>query len=330
MPDLREVTNALTATNFLSQEAIHRRARLLFRDLTRLQIEGFRVLPIRRYPFNPSFNVQLAEYQFGPVDFSLENAKDPASVRKTVGEMEGTAINREEILYLSKVCEMAHALIPNMWTSDKRLIRDVRRSRQHLDTLNEIWWLGRWNGLSEQSLKREVALLPTSAKSVDWQFPLVADGRAWTFNLEVKRLIHSIGARAYAKNHWFYKAPLPDGSFDDADPRLKFRRSLDSEINILGVTWFDAISVELKAEIQRFLDEDDKIDVVIIWSPDYKGGGWFSFFPKGRDITEKQRAISSVLLEPDDEDRSRIIAFMFPRTLASIQAETAELAKQSR
>src|ERR1700694_1877171 len=113
--DLHELTTALAATNYLPQDALHRRARLLFQDLTRLQIEGFRLLPIRVYPVNPSFKLPVAEYQFGPVDFSLENVTDPASVRRTVAEMEGTAISREDILYVSKVCEMAHTLIPDMW-----------------------------------------------------------------------------------------------------------------------------------------------------------------------------------------------------------------------
>jgi hypothetical protein len=328
VPPESDLVAALTTTNYLSKEDVNRRARLLFQDLQRLQIEGFRLLPVERYPARAGFpEIRLAEYHFGPVEFGLENAKNPASVQKTVREMEGTAINREDILYLSKISEMAHTLIPRMWAEDSRLLRDVRLSSQHLDTLNEIWWLGRWDGLTEQSLRREVVLVPGSTKSVDWQFRLTVRSEEWTINLEVKRLIHSIGARAYSKDHWFYKPPLADGSFDEADPRRKFHRSSNKEINILGITWFDDISAELESEIQRFLDEDDRIDAVIVCAlGDRAGrGGWIRFFPRFREMIEKRRTVASVLLEPDEEDRTRIIAFVFPRTWASIQAEVANL-----
>jgi hypothetical protein len=264
----------------------------------------------------------VAEYEFGPVSFSLENAKDPAHVRRTVEEMAGTAINREDILYLSQVCEMAHRLIPNLWSNDRKLLQDVRVPTQHLDTLNEIWWLGRWAGLDEKFLEREVSVAPSSNKTIDWRFRLSGADLSWSINVEVKRLISSIGARAYKKNHYFYAALRADGSINKNDPRLKFKPGSEDEVNVLAVTWFDEISTELEAEIQRFLDEDDRIDSVIIWAPgDRSRGGWMRFFPRFRDIPEKRQIVSSLLVEPDDEDKARVIAFMFPRTLASIQAE---------
>lgn len=236
--------------------------------------------------------------------------------------MTGTAINREDILYLSQVCEMAHRLIPSLWINDQRLLKDVKVRTQHLDTLNEIWWLGRWAGLDEKLLEREVSIVPNSAKTIDWRFRLFGTDLSPSINVEVKRLISSLGARAYKKNHYFYAALRADGSINKNDPRLKFKPSSEDEVNVLAVTWFDEISTELETEIQRFLDEDDKIDCVVIWAPgDRRRGGWMRFFPRFRDIPKKRQVISSLLVDPDDEDKARIIAFMFPRTLASIQAE---------
>jgi hypothetical protein len=320
VPPESELARALGVTNFLSEPDIKRRAALLFRDLTRFRIEGFRLLPVRVYPASPSRpEIRVAEYEFGPVPFSLENAKDPATVRRTVGEMEGTAINREDILYLSKVCEMAHRFISTLWVNDRKLMEDVRLSSKHLDTLNEVWWLGRWAGLDEKFLEREVRLLPNSQKSVDWRFRLLCADQEWTINLEVKRIISSIGARAYRKDHHFYTTLRADNSVNKNDPRQKFQRSADYEVNVLAVTWFDEISVDLESEIQRFLDEDDKIDAVILWAPgDRRRGGWIRFFPRFREIPDKQRMLALVLLEPDEEDHARIIAFWFPRTLAAI------------
>jgi hypothetical protein len=323
VPSDTELASALAVTNFLSEADIKRRAGILFRDLTRFQIEGFRLLPVQVYPASPSRpEIRVAEYEFGPVSFSLENAKDPASIRKTVEEMAGTTINREDILYLSQVCEMAHRLIPDLWLNDPKLIEDVRLSSKHLDTLNEVWWIGRWDGLSEKFLQREVTVLPGSRKTVDWRFRLPVADREWTINLEVKRIIGSIDARAYRRDHHFYTTLRADGSRNRNDPREKFQRSADYEVNVLAVTWFDEISVELETEIQRFLDEDDRIDVVIVWaSGDRRRGGWVRFFPRFRDIPEKRGIVSSVLVEPNEEDKARIIAFIFPRTLESIRNE---------
>jgi hypothetical protein len=289
----------------------------------RIQIEGFRILPVQVYPASGTRpEIRVSEYEFGPVRFSLENAKDPASVRKTVEEMAGTAINREDILYLSQISELAHKVIPSSWATDDKLMQNLRVPGQHLDTLNEIWWLGCWSALNESLLRREVNLLSAGDKTVDWEFQLTTDNGMWTVILEVKRIISSIGARAYRKNHYFYATVRADGSINTDDPRLKFRRSSGQEINVLAITWYDEISAELESEIQRFLDEDDRIDAVLIWAPgDRRRGGWTRMFPILRDIPHKRQFLHSVILEPTDEDRARIIAYIFPRTLASIQAE---------
>lgn len=323
VPSEAELARALEVTNFLSKEGVLRRAHLLHQDLVRLQIEGFRLLPVQVYPGSHTRpEIRVAEYEFGPVSFSLANAKNPASVRKTVEEMAGTAINREDILYLSQVCEMAQRLIPSLWINDQGLLKDVKVPTKHLDTLNEIWWLGRWAGLDEKFLEREVGVVPNSGKTIDWHLRLFGADFSPSINVEVKRLISSIGARAYKKNHYFYAALRADGSINKNDPRLKFKPSSEYEVNVLAVTWFDEISTELETEIQRFLDEDDRIDCVIIWAPgDRLRSGWMRFFPRFRDIPKKRQVISSVLVDPDEEDRARIIAFMFPRTLKSIQDE---------
>jgi len=325
-PTLTELADALRVTNFLSDENVQRRARLLHEELARLQIQGFCLLPPRVYPgsdFRPE--VRVAEYKFGPVPFGLENARDPSSVGKTVVEMGGTALDKEDILYLSKVCEMAREILPRPWNNDQALIKDLRLASKHLDTLNEIWWLGRWSGLTD--LRREVTILESSSKTVDWSFK-VGLSESWTINLEVKRLIGSLGARVYGKDHHFYTAVAVDGSPNKDDPRRKFRSSLDHEINVLAATWFDEISADLEKKVQQFLDEDDRIDAVLLWAPgDRRRGGWMQYFPRFREVTARRRVLATVLQEPDEEDHSRIIAFAFPRTLQSIREEMESLAR---
>ena len=234
-------------TNFLSDENVQRRASAAARRVSTATDSGIlSLLPPRVYPgsdFRPE--VRVAEYKFGPVPFGLENARDPSSVGKTVVEMGGTALDKEDILYLSKVCEMAREILPRPWNNDQALIKDLRLASKHLDTLNEIWWLGRWSGLTD--LRREVTILESSSKTVDWSFK-VGLSESWTINLEVKRLIGSLGARVYGKDHHFYTAVAVDGSPNKDDPRRKFRSSLDHEINVLAATWFDEISADLGEE----------------------------------------------------------------------------------
>lgn len=326
IPSENEIANALRATNFLSDAGVRERSRLLHEDLARFQIEGFRLLPVQVFPGSATRpEIHVSEYEFGPVRFSLENAKDPMSVRQTVEEMAGTAISKEDILYLSQISALAHKIIPHLWTTDRKLIENVRLPSQHLDTLNEVWWLGRWSGLDEKSLRREASILSGGGKTIDWQFDLSGTDASWTINLEVKRIIGSIGNKAYQKTHHIYSTVRGDGSINTDDPRLKFRRSSEHEVNVLAVTWYDEISVELETEIQRFLDEDERVDAVIVWAcGDRRRGGWVRFFPRFRDIRAKRQAVSSLVLEPDEEDQARVIAFMFPRTLESIQREMSQ------
>lgn len=78
-----DLAHALEVTTFLSKEGVLDRAHLLHKDLTRLQIEGFRLLPVKVFPGSDTRpEIRIAEYEFGPVSFSLENAKDPAHVRE--------------------------------------------------------------------------------------------------------------------------------------------------------------------------------------------------------------------------------------------------------
>lgn len=323
VPTQIELSRHLEARNVLSPEHLRARAALLHEDISRLQIAGFRLLPIKVYPpAKPRSAIAVAEYEFGPVQFSIENAKDSMVVGRTVVEMDGTAINKEDLLYLSQVCELGRAVLPKCWFTDELLKSDLRLPTKHLDTLNEVWWLGRFRPLSDRRVEREASLHTESKKTIDWRFHVASVGGEWTINLEVKRLIGSIGAHAYNKEHHFYSADAPDGTPSRDDPRAKFRPSGANEVNILAVTWFDKISLELEAKIQRFLDECSVVDVVAVWAVgDQERGGWMRFFPRFREIWPKRKALEFALVEPNREDHERVIAYLFPRGLDAIRAE---------
>lgn len=225
-PTVEALASHLRESRVLTDAAILRRAVLLAEDIRRIGMDQFALLPLRRKPMPRTDKLfTVVEYGFGPVRFSVENAKDPHSVRRTVEEISGSGLDSEDLVYFSKICEMARALIPRHWFGDDRLLANVRESGQHLSTLNEIWWLGRWNSFTEEGLEREYRLNSSSKHKIDWRFPLSIWGRQWVINLEVKCLVRSIADRSYKRRHYFYRATKADGSDDEDDPRRKFRKS---------------------------------------------------------------------------------------------------------
>lgn len=326
-PTLDELARYLEASRMLSPEEVARRAEFVFEDIRRLPITGFALVPPRALPVPGTDRKFLTtEYTFGPVRFDIENAKDPFSISKRVEEIGGTGLNCEDLLYLSRICEIGRTLIPDKWFNDSKLIADIREPGKHLDTLNEVWWLSRWSGFSEQELERESIICPSGTRSIDWRFPLMISGRKWFLNLEVKRLIRSIADRSYKKSHRFYTTTRPDGTLQKDDPARKFRDSLSNEVNVLAITWFDQISDELETDIEQFLVETNKIDAVLIWAPgDRRRGGVRRVFPKSRELADKRTAIHLALTEPSEEDEARIMVNLFPRTIQSILEEARTL-----
>jgi len=319
-PTQREFAARLHLTKALSEETIARRSILLAEDIARIGLDDFEFCAVERIT-RPDTGEKylLVEYTFGSEQFGINNAKNPFNLRATVHHMGGSGLDRGELLYLSRVFEIARTLIPDHWSNDRKLLAAVRSPAWHLATLNEIWWLARWNDFSEKELVREYRQDPRGAKRIDWRFPLNLFGKRWFLNVEVKDRLGSISDRSYNRKHAFYRSLRGDGSEDATDPRLKFCRSGADEINILAITWYDQISSELETEIQRFLDESDVIDVVAIWAPgDRVRSGWIRLFPRGTELSEKRRAFNRALRPPDAEDQTRIMRNLCPIPLATI------------
>jgi hypothetical protein len=321
-PIRQQIANHLRKTRALSEEAVTRRSAFLAEDIPRIALRDFSLCPLELITRpDTGEKYMLVEYKFGPVPFSVENAKDPFDLHPTVEHMGGSGLDREELLYLSRVVEIARTLIPKHWFGDEKIVASVRSPASHLATLNEIWWLARWGGFNEDDLIREYRQNPASSKTVDWRFPKAISGSEWFLNVEVKGRVGSISDRSYNRKHAFYRQVRRDGTEDISDPRLKFCKSGANEINVLAITWYDQISTELEVEIQRFLDESDAIDVVAIWAPgDRIRGGWTRLFPRGTELAEKRRAFNAVLEPPDAEDHTRIMRNICPIPLPEILA----------
>jgi hypothetical protein len=316
----QEFAARLRLTKALSEEAIARRAVFLAEDIARISLNDFAFCTLELIT-RPDTGEEylLVEYTFGAVPLGINNAKSPFDLRPTVHHMGGSGLDRGELLHLSRVFEIARTLIPDHWSNDKKLLAAVRSPASHLATLNEIWWLARWNDFAESGLIREYRQNPQSVKTIDWRFPLNVFGKLWFFNVEVKDRLGSMSDRSYNRRHAFYQSLRGDGSEDVTDPRLKFCEGGDDEINVLAITWYDQISSDLETEIQRFLDESDVIDVVAVWAPgDRVRGGWIRLFPRGTELSEKRRVFNRALRAPDAEDQTRVMRNLCPVPLPTI------------
>jgi hypothetical protein len=188
---------------------------------------------------------------------------------------------------------------------------------QHLDTLNEVWWLSRWHGVIPDSVEMEYPLMGGSKKpnpTIDWRFR-VLDG-AVTINLEVKNRRGTAASKPMKKGVYL---------FGDC-PEKPFRPSKEDEVNTLAITAYHAgyISEKEEAElVTMYLEQSaarEVIDAVVLY---VIGHGSYErlYFPKNRPLHKKDLILRSLHKPEDLEDHSRILQQRFPRRMENVLAE---------
>jgi hypothetical protein len=305
-------------------ENLMRRATWLKDDLKMLDMPGFEVLPPRWIePPGLELRFLLVEYRFGKSLFDIEQASNPFQPQKETRHMDGSGLSQEDLLYLSKISEIGHTIIPHLWLSDLRLREDIRRPSQHLDTLNEIWWLSRWHGIDTGSVEREYLQrrnqengIKQSPSTVDWRFTVL--GGQVMINLSIKNRPGSLGSSILDKNVYLF-----DGKEEKA-----FAESGDNEINILAITAYhgDRLSpTEQEAMVNEYFSKLERpvIDAVAI-SVMYGPGGPSAnrlYFPPGRNLEKKDLILKAIYKPMDIEDQSRIGLIRHPISLPEVIAQ---------
>ena len=276
----------------LDADTAHRRALILAEDINAIGFETFG-LSAQLYPFPGSESgVRLAEYHFGDTGCSANNAENPYENR--IEWFGGTGIDRGNLQFFSRVCEIGRTIIPSFWLADKKLRTALRNPTQHLSTLEEVWWLTRWRSL--QNIRRGVRLRSDSEKDVDWSFHISsANVRV---NLEVKRVVSDAvrHARPHARRFnsaWFSK-------FCAEEVLPKFRESNSNEINVLALSLFGEIDRDVQLVVSDWLKQQSRVDAVIIASREARRRADFD----PHLATEKSRILRHCFAEPDKEDAS--------------------------
>jgi hypothetical protein len=289
----------------------HRRASILADDIKQIGFDTFR-LSCRPYPV-PSVGgriiaTPLPEYHFGDTGFSVQKARNSHDDFSTwIG---GTGLDRGHLQFFSKASKLGHTLIPQFWT--KKLRAELRNPTQHLDTLEEVWWLGCWSGI--ENIRRAEPMQSDCADDIDWQFTVGNTGfsSALKVNLEVKRLKSDNKRQARGREmnaHEF-------AQFCSDQVLKKFRPSQADEVNVLAISLFGEIDGNVQRVISEWLLSNENsdshgaplIDAVLLAARESRRRS--SSDKQLRN--EKAKLIKSYFRGPDAEDESLFFVFDVP------------------
>jgi hypothetical protein len=308
--DAQQIETLLKLGSMDDAEA-HRRASVLADDIEQIGFDTFQ-LSCRPYPV-PSVDgliiaTPLPEYHFGDTGFSVQKARNSDDDFPTwIG---GTGLDRGHLQFFSKVSQLGHTLIPQFWP--KKLRAELRNPTQHLDTLEEVWWLGCWSGM--ENIRRAERMRSDFAEDIDWQFTIGNTGfsSALKVNLEVKRLKSDNTRQARDREMNAHEFAL----FCREQVLRKFRPSSADEVNVLGISLFGEIDGNVQRVISEWLRSNENcdsdgaplIDAVLLATRESRRRA-----SSDRQLrNEKAHLIKSHFRGPDAEDESFFFVFDVP------------------
>lgn len=319
---LRIEAGGLVREGVLGEKELMQRASLLAQDLKVMAPAGFRLLPPRwLLPPESEINFALVEYAFDQSGHDIDNADDPFVAKNEVSMMDGTGLDRESLLYLSKVSETGHRIIPSLWPVEAELCSHLKLGSQHLDTLNEVWWLSRWQGIDDGTVEHEKVILEETrsskrqqAPSVDWSFTIL--GGQVRINLEVKNRRGTKGSEPFSKKAYLFAN----------NPEKPFRPSKENEINVLAITAYHGGYISESEEaslVAEYLDSLDPpvIDAVALMVKGSTTSYEKIHFPLNRELNKKDLILKAVFKSCDPEDHSYVGTNRFPRSLQDVIEE---------
>lgn len=287
-----KVIGDLLSVTGLARETCAQRAASLVADLKWINFENFRAF-CGAYPYLDPRSGQLVrlripEYRFGETNFTVHNAANPQTNNATW--FRGTGLDRGHLQFLSRAGEIARKVIPAHWRRSKKLRDNLRNPTQHLSTVDEIWWLGRWRGIEAVELERKI--VPGSGAGIDWWLRV---GGSLQVNLEVKRIVRDCMRHARLLPfdvRWF-------AEFCAAEVLPKFRPSRPDEVNLLAISLFGEIDRGVQMVVSDWLRSGQNvIDGVLIATREARRKSQFD----QQLLTEKARLIRHLIEPPHGED----------------------------
>jgi hypothetical protein len=295
-----ELIEKLLMAGSLKESDARERAPLILEDFEWIAFDSLN-LAARPFPIgNESLDVSfvIPEYNFGATGFSIDLAEQATEIRAEW--MGGTGLDRGHLQLFSIVSVMARRLIPHYWNKPCKLRESLRNPTQHLSTIEEIWWLGRWK--NPQHIRNSQRLNHGCTRDVDWTFSLGSG--AISVNFEVKRLVGD--CLRHVRGRCFKADWLAD--FCNKKVLPKFRPSEEHEVNVLGISLFGKISREVQLAIGEWLVGQVLIDAVIITSRESRQSRCFDWHFRN----QKAQCLRQFLNEPTEEDQSLVFGLIVP------------------
>ena len=282
-PTLEEVIRGLLCLR-LPEEIAARRAPMVVEDMAAI---GFPLmLEVQR-------GIAKWLHQRGlriPIQYHIRDTGWTVNRKVPSHALEGSHLDKGDLLRLSKVCELGRALLPNDWPH--RFADPLNNPNEHLDEVNAVWWLGRFNDPTE------VKKLDTKAQKIpspDWSLSVPYEGNPLRLRVEVKRRCSDI------KRHLAFSEKTD--LFDKISPKFS-QRSIE-ELNIAAVTTFSQIDNTVTEMTARWLENEQNLDAVILWSEQSFTSPSLLLANRGKI----RHILHACLSTPDDEDTSGVAVF---------------------
>lgn len=187
--------------------------------------------------------IPQAEYDLPANQFNLNASEDSEA-------MEGSFLTCGNLLRLAQAAQTGRRYIPSDWplSFKGRLL-----GREHLDCINEIWWLKFWRGI------RSVSHAPKeygTDKDFDWKIQIREGVAECTINLEVKRRTGNINRQ--------FKRGEPNASLSNI--ACKFGEVSADTANVAAITIYHPISEKTADGLRLWLDEQEHVHGLVIWT----------------------------------------------------------------
>lgn len=243
-------------------------ARQLKEDLDWIGLDHFQLLPPHTLPVRlgrDEFEIPTVHYRFGETRNSVNYAKPDQTKAEvlTISNTEGPGLDREDLRWVCDVFREARVQLPHLWLKDDRLKTDLASPQKHINTVNELFWLGLWRDFRPEQTCREYSILPGRGKTVDWSLACTSSdaARSRRINLEVKNLSTSM------EYTLFHEHLAPDAFVSDALRGLdnKFPTIISEEINLVCFTTFLNVPHKLEELALAVFRNHQSVDAVLFW-----------------------------------------------------------------
>jgi hypothetical protein len=224
--------------------------------------------------------------------------------------MAGGGLDRECLLYYSKVATWAHERIPHIWPNSIK--SDLRDPNKHLNALAEVWWLSKFHGADWRRVEHSVPVNPLNKKGKNFDWRIHIPRHNTILNVEVKRRIGDI-ARAIDVPSLKYKSFFEDlNKFPNPNP--------PHILNVACIRLFGPINEDVESHCRYWLQANPAVSAIALYGPAIR--------PKVSFCVITQPGLEFVgrfISPPDYEDEIYVAPFYFatgsPRPISNQKAQ---------